>query len=60
MTSLHVTPAHLYPWVDLVSVFGGVGKVGRHFLMETNFQTLIDQFSKIYGILVTVKLNATG
>ena len=42
--------AHLYPWVDFVSVFGGFGKVGRHFLMENNFLTLFDHFSKTYGI----------
>ena len=45
-------PPHLYPWVDFVSVFDGVGKVGRHFLMETNFLTLIDNFSKTSGILM--------
>ena len=45
-------PAHLYPWVDFVSVFDGVGEVGRHSLMETNVLTLIDHFSKIYGILM--------
>ena len=45
-------PAHLYPWVDFVSVSGGVGKVGRHFLIETNFLSLIDHVWKIYGILV--------
>ena len=45
-------PAHLYPWVDFVSVFGGVEKVGRHFFMETNFLTLTDHFSKTCGMLM--------
>ena len=54
MTSLHVTRRTCNPgaWVDFVSAFDGVGTVGRHFLMETNFLTLIDHFSKIYGILL--------
>ena len=45
-------PAHLYPWVDFMSVFGGFGKVGRYLQMKNNFLTLIDQFSKTYGILM--------
>ena len=47
-------PAHMYmyPWFDFVSVFGGNGKVCRHFLMGNNFLTLIDHFSKTYGILM--------
>ena len=45
-------PVHVYPWVEFVSVFGGFGTAGRHFLTENNFLTLIDHFSKTYGILM--------
>ena len=58
-------PAHLYPWVDFVSIFGGFGKVGRHFSMKNNFLTLIDHFfENIWHSDAlstnTVKLNSTG
>ena len=45
-------PAHLYPWVDFVSVFGGLGKLVDIFVMKTNFLTLIDHFLKTRGILM--------
>ena len=48
-------PAHLCSRVNFVSVFSlfwGFGKDSRHFLMEYNFLTLIDHFSKTNGILM--------
>ena len=55
MTSLHVTRHNCTPGLTLLVYLGGgegVGKVGRHFLMENNFRILIDHFSKTYGILM--------
>ena len=45
-------PAHQYPWVDFVSVFGGGGWESLStFLMENNFLTSLDHFSNTYRIL---------
>ena len=65
MTSLHVTRRTYTPGLTLLVYLGWVGKVGRHFLMETNFLTLIDHFFKNIrhsDALSTnmVKLNSTG
>ena len=45
-------PAHLYPWVDFVSVFCELGKLVDMFFMKNNFLTLVDHFLKTYGILM--------
>ena len=57
MTSLHVTRRTCTPGVN---VFRGVGKVGRHFLMENNFLRLIDHLHSNALSTNTAKLNSTG
>ena len=52
MTSLHVTRRACTPVLTLLVYLMGLGKLVDIFLIETNFLTLIDHFSKIYGILM--------
>ena len=52
MTSLHVTQRTCTPGLTLLVYLMGLGKLVDIFFMETNFLTLIDHFSKIYGILM--------
>ena len=52
MTSLHVTLRTCTPVLTLLVYLMGLGKLVDIFLIETNFLTLIDHFSKIYGILM--------
>ena len=51
MTSLNVTRRTCTPGLTLLVYLMGLGKL-VDILMETNFLTLIDHFSKTYGILM--------
>ena len=52
MTSLYVTRRTCTPVLTLLVYLMGLGKLVDIFLIETYFLTLIDHFSKIYGILM--------
>ena len=52
MMSPHVTRRTCTSVLTLLVYLMGLGKLVDIFLIETNFLTLIDHFSKIYGILM--------